>query len=273
MSLAGPVGAYWGDLLTVGLLGTDRRDVPDPPAGPLADLAADHPQPSPSTRVLQQVAACTAARRAGLLPGPAVRVHGDPAHDGRPITPSPASATWRRIVDDWPVLEDEWLLTVIAGGWRLAPELVPAVLARHRTDRVRRARAMAAAGTLGRWLVERQPHLGGSSFTAADAEDAGDVPPLPITPAWQHLLLAAPGDIAVALDRHAATDGFAAADRAVLVNFVARVRPDALTAVAEALRGVLERPVARPETAAIAVASADLAELRRKMLSELEPSW
>ena len=118
------VARYWDELLTVGLLGTDRRNVPPAPPGALADLAADDPQPSPSARLLQQVAACTAARRAGIVPA-AASAPLDPAPaDARPPTPPAATFTWRQIVADWPVLEDEWLLTVIANGWRLAPELV-----------------------------------------------------------------------------------------------------------------------------------------------------
>ena len=35
---------YWREMVTVALLGTDRRDPPVPPKGGLADLAADDPQ-------------------------------------------------------------------------------------------------------------------------------------------------------------------------------------------------------------------------------------
>ncbi len=60
---------HWQQLVTAALLGTDRRDPPDPP-GPLADLVADTARSSPSERMLAQVAACTAVRRAGVVPGP-----------------------------------------------------------------------------------------------------------------------------------------------------------------------------------------------------------
>src|SRR3954454_15583944 len=102
------VASYWRDIVTVALLGTDRRDPPVPPPGALADLAADDPRPTASQRLLQQVSACAVARRAGVLPAAAAPTLATPDDDARPITPPAASATWRRIVADWPVLEDEW---------------------------------------------------------------------------------------------------------------------------------------------------------------------
>ncbi len=41
---------------------------------------------------------------------------------------------------EWPVLEDEWVLTVIERGMRLPPDVVVALLIRHRTDATRLAR-------------------------------------------------------------------------------------------------------------------------------------
>ena len=130
---------YWRDMVTVALLGTDRRDPPTPPPGGLADLAADDPQPTPSQRLLQQVAGCAVAQRAGVLPGASARQIAPPDEDARPVTPPVATATWRRIIGDWPVLEDEWVLAVIHSGRRLSPELVVPLLARHRTDEIGRA--------------------------------------------------------------------------------------------------------------------------------------
>ena len=57
------VDAYWHDMVTVALLGTDRRESPVPPDGGLADLAADQPEPTASQRLLQQGAAATVVRR------------------------------------------------------------------------------------------------------------------------------------------------------------------------------------------------------------------
>src|SRR4029078_3341823 len=137
-------------MVTVALLGTAAREPPPPPQGGLTDLAVDDPQSTPSQRLLQQVAGCTVARRAGLLPTQRAPLTAPPDDDPPPVTPPPATVTWRRIRSDWPVLEDEWMLAVIHGGRRLSPELVVPVLARHRTAAPRHARALVAAGPLGR---------------------------------------------------------------------------------------------------------------------------
>jgi hypothetical protein len=131
------IAEYWREMVTVALLGTDRRDPPSPPVGGLADLAADDPQPTPSQRLLQQVAGCIVAQRAGVVPGATAPSVAPPTDDPRPVTPTVATATWRRIVADWPVLEDEWVLTVIQRGLRLSPELVVPLLTRHRDMPVR----------------------------------------------------------------------------------------------------------------------------------------
>ena len=70
------------------------------------------------------------------------------------MIPAAASATWRTIVDEWPVLEDEWMLAVIGNGFRLAPDVLVAALMRHRTDPVRRSRAALAGGPLSAWLID-----------------------------------------------------------------------------------------------------------------------
>jgi len=260
------VAEYWDELLTVGLLGTDRRDVPAPPAGALADLAADDPQPSPSARLLQQVGACTAARRAGIVPGPPVAALEPPGADDRPPTPPAATATWYQIVADWPVLEDEWMLTVTANGWRLAPELIGAVLARHRTDGVRRARALVAAGPLAAWVVAHLPALASKGTARVDPDAVALLPELAITPGLQPLLVGSPQVVAERLANEVAK-GLRPPDRAVLANLISRMRADALLAAADTLGA----PPGDTETVGIALALAGLAHLRHRMLSELEP--
>ena len=63
------VAEHWEDLVTTALLGTDRRAVPEPPDGGLADLVADlsatRPTADAAALLLSQVAATTAVRRAG----------------------------------------------------------------------------------------------------------------------------------------------------------------------------------------------------------------
>jgi len=258
---------YWEQMVTVALLGTDRCDPPAPPVGGLADLAADDPQAVPAQRLLQQVAACTVVRRSGLLPAAPVPLVAPPAADLRPFTPPAATGTWRLVVDQWALLEDEWMLAVIEGGRRLAPDLVAPVLARHRTDAVRHTRALLAAGPLGEWLAQWVPRLACATKRPPGAEQAvGRLAELPMVPALQALLGGKPTEIARALGAGFDEGRFARSDRAVLVNFVARVPRGALPSV----QAALTRVVPTAPGAALAFALADLAALRHHMLTELE---
>lgn len=269
MTTSVSVAEYWNQMVTVALLGTDRREPPAPPSGSLADIAADDPQPTPSQRLLQQVAATTVVRRAGLLPGAPIATVAPPAPDARPVTPPAASATWRRVVSDWPVLEDEWVLAVVRNGRRLAPELVSPLLARHRTDAVRHARAMAAAGPLGAWMIDWSPRLACSakpSAAPAKLESAAELPALPIVPEFESLVTAEPADAAGVLAAGLAGAKFAPAHRAVLVNLLARISPASLPAVAKAI----DRVDPSSPSIGLAFALADLAHLRHHMLTELE---
>jgi hypothetical protein len=268
MTAVSSVEEYWQQMVTVALLGTDRREAPTPPDGGLADLAADHPLPSPSQRLLEHVAACTAVRRAGLLPGPAAPMVAPPVPDPRPVTPPPATATWYRVVGDWPVLEDEWVLSVVRAGRRLAPELVAPLLARHRTDAVRHARVRAAAGPLGDWMIDWSPRLACASKQRAMPELVAEVPELQLTPELVGLLHAPTREVVAAVAGGLAAGRLVTSHRAVLVNLVARVAPAALVPLADALRRV--DPTL--PSIGIAFALADLAHLRHHLLTELEPS-
>ncbi len=262
------IADYWREMVTVALLGTDRRESPAPPTGAMGDLAADDPQPTPSQRLLQQVAACTVAQRAGMLPAASAQVLAPPPDDLRPVTPPAASTTWRRIVDDWAVLEDEWVLTVIQSGRRLAPELVVPVLARHRTDATRHARALVAAGTLGQWMIEWSPRLACTAKKPAAMEAIGELPDLAILPELQSVLWASPPQAARTIAGGLSSGAFGISHRAVLVNVVARVHPASLPALAQAIGHI---DPSQP-TIGLAFALADLARLRHQMLTELEPS-
>ncbi|MEA3184937.1 MAG: hypothetical protein QOJ74_1414 [Ilumatobacteraceae bacterium] len=264
----GTIADYWREMVTVALLGTDRREPPSPPAGALADLAADDPQPTPSQRLLQQVAGCIVAQRAGMLPGRSATLVASPGNDPRPVTPPSATATWHRLVDDWAVLEDEWVLAVIHSGRRLAPELVVPVLSRYRTDATRHARALVAAGPLGQWMIEWSPRLACAAKKPAVMEAIGELPELVIIPELQAVLWAAPQHAAHTIVAGLSSGALGTSHRAVLVNLVARVQPASLPVLAEAIGNI---DPSQP-TIGLAFALADLARLRHQMLTELEPT-
>jgi hypothetical protein len=259
---------YWREMVTVALLGTDRRDPPPAPSGGLADLAADDPQPTPSQRLLQQVSGCAVAQRAGVLPGASARLLAPPDDDPRPLTPPAATVTWRRIIADWPVLEDEWMLAVIHSGRRLAPELVVPILARHRTDATRHARALVAAGPLGQWMIEWSPRLACAAKTRPVMEAVGELPELAIVPDLLPVLLASPKQAAHTIAGGLSSGVFGLSHRAVLINVVARINPASLPVLGEAIGHI---DPSQP-TIGLAFALADLARLRHHMLAELEKS-
>jgi hypothetical protein len=248
----------WAELVTTALLGTDRREPSLARGGAIADLVADAVRHDPAERMLAAVAATAAARRAAFValePVPALQ---PPEPDERPLVSTGAAATWRTVTATWPVLEDEWMLTVIANGWRLPPDVLVDALTRHRRDPVRRARAGRAGGPLSGWVTAHVPALAASNRRAAPGDSVLALPELPVPPELGELLGA---------DAHTFVEGLVPivdaatpAHKPVLVNLLARCRREVLPDAAEAFA---QRPFG------LAVALADLCRVRDRMLDEL----
>jgi len=264
---AATIDALWDELVSTALLGTDRRDPPSID-GPVADLAADLARSSPPDRMLAQVAACVAVRRAGFTPGPARPPLAAPPADERPIIVPAAADRWRHITVSWPVLEDEWTLASIQNGWRVAPELVPAMLRRHRRDPVRRARVLVAAGPVADWLVELLPdHAGARPLDDVSSEEVAELPTLPIPPDLARLIGSPGAESGRVLAASIKAGELGPAHRAVLVNLVARVLPASLPDLARLLGAVDPLSPGHGLTFVLA----DLATTRARMLDELRP--
>lgn len=257
---AGTLDRYWSELVTTALLGTDRRDPPEPPPGPVADLVADTVRADGASRMLAAVAAMTAARRAAFVAGAAADPLRPPDVDDRPWCSPAAVATWRTIVEEWPVLEDEWVLTVVERGLRLPPDALVELLQRHRNDAVRRARVAIAGGPLSRWIVEQIPSLAAVARGSVDAETVASLPELPVPPELAELLVADAHTFVRRLVPGFESGGFGPPHRAVLVNLFARCRPAVLVDAADALEQT---------HVGLALALADLGRLRHRMLAEL----
>ena len=150
---------HWRELVTTAMLGTDRRDPPTP-IGPLADVVADALRSAPSERMLDQVAACTAIRRAGVLPGPPIARLQGPDVDDRPICVPAAVDRWHHITVSWPVLEDEWMLDAdrqrLARRSRARSGDAAAPSGRPRPSSPRRGCVWTARAS---WLVGHVPEL------------------------------------------------------------------------------------------------------------------
>ncbi|WP_244315618.1 DUF5691 domain-containing protein [Streptomyces albidochromogenes] len=174
----------WEELVTVALLGTDRRTLPQGLAGPAKDAPA---------ALLDAAAHRTVRRRAGLVPAPAAPRPTPAPHDPRPPLPpaarrrlaqllagrsaSPAAAGGRRgTAPDLTELLPQWLAAANRRRYQAPPALLPAVLdaARARTDL--RPQALAFAGVRGLWLAGLNPDWrfalrGGSSGSALPDPD------------------------------------------------------------------------------------------------------
>ena len=251
---------YWDELVTGALLGTDRRDPPVPPPGPVADLVADALRPDGAARMLAAVSAVAAARRAAFVPLAAADPLQPPDVERRPWCSTAAVATWRTVVRDWPVLEDEWMLTLVEAGLGLPPDALVELLQRHRSDAVRLTRVGLAAGPVARWVVGHVPSLAASSPRTVPVEAVTSLPELPVPPELHDLLVADAHTFARRLGAEFSVGRYGQPHRAVLVNLIARCRPAVLLDAAAALEAT---------GVGLALALADEARLRHRMLTEL----
>jgi hypothetical protein len=260
------LATHWDDLVTVALLGTDRRDPPVPPAGVVADLVADvlvGTDPTPAQAMRTQVVAMAVARRAGVQPGAVLVPLAPPQADPRPVTVPELTVLWRRMIVDWPVLDDEVQLAIAASGRRTAPDLLVMALARARTDAARHARAVAAGGALARWLVDLQPQLRPRVAKPPAADVVATLPALSVPTDLMAMAAASPKLFADHLRTQFDAGAYGAPQRALLVNLMARVPASALQPVAQQLGRVSPGR----SSIGIAVALADLATVRHHLLA------
>jgi hypothetical protein len=225
---------HWHELVTVALLGTDRRDPPAPPTGPLADVVDDSVAETPSARMLVAVAGCVAARRAGLRPLAPAAPPLAPDVDDRPLVSPAAARRWWSLIRAWPVLEDEWL-AVVERRRRLPADVLVGLLRRHRTDGTRLAVVRRMGGEVATWLLEHQPSLRSSTPLRRPPAVDDPLPGLAVPPELLSLLDAGPDVVVPAVVGGFRDGAYGVAHRAVLVNFVARARTDTLLPLASAL--------------------------------------
>ncbi|MET7455866.1 DUF5691 domain-containing protein [Streptomyces sp. NPDC005574] len=160
-SVGSPVQGAWEELVTVALLGTDRRTPPGAGPGREAPVA-----------LLDAAAVETVRRRAGLRAAPAAERPRPAPEDPRPPLPAPAARRLTMLLADRPgtggggrrgaapdlmELLPQWLATANARGYAAPAEAVPALLdaARGRTDL--RPAALAFAGPRAVWLARLNP--------------------------------------------------------------------------------------------------------------------
>jgi hypothetical protein len=306
---------HWAALVSAALLGTDRRPPPPAPAAlgswpsgpdeptalgswssgpdePLAPTAPPGRAPhsgDDATDVLDQVAALTVMRRAGIRaePAPPMLQACDP--DERPVCPPAAARRLGELLEAWPVLVDEWLERLDEAGHRLPPEHVAALLAGHRVDPARRARVASAAGPLAQWITDLFPELlaprraavapthrrsngtapGGAARGLASGQVTAPDPvadaPGDLSPDLVPLLAVDADELARALVEGLDRGRWLPRHRPLLARLVCRVDPAALPRLVDALGG----EVRTPSAVHLAADLADLARTRADMLAEL----
>ncbi|MER8008402.1 DUF5691 domain-containing protein [Streptomyces sp. NPDC094149] len=155
-----PAPGAWEELVTVALLGTERRTPPGGTSGREAPVA-----------LLDAAAVQTLRRRAGLLSARAAARPEPAAEDPRPSLPAAAARRLALLLADRPgtgggrrgtapdlmELLPQWLATANARGFAAPPQMLPALLdaARGRTDL--RPAALAFAGPRAMWLARLNP--------------------------------------------------------------------------------------------------------------------
>ncbi|MFF1700604.1 DUF5691 domain-containing protein [Streptomyces sp. NPDC058252] len=156
-SAGAPAGGSWEELVTVAMLGTERRTPPGWAPGREAPVA-----------LLDAAAVETLRRRAGVRPPRAATPPEPAARDPRAALPPAAARRLAMLLADRPgtggggrrgtapdlmELLPQWLTLANARGFAAPPESLPALLdaARGRTDL--RAAALAFAGPRALWLA------------------------------------------------------------------------------------------------------------------------
>jgi hypothetical protein len=162
----------WGELVSAGLLGTERRE-PDAPALVAVERA------SAEERLLAGAATSVVYRRAGALPRAAPERLAPAAAETLPRCSDAAALRLAVILGgDFLGVLDEWLELARRRGVRVPEELLPVLLDHARGER--RARVLAVAGERGRWLAGLDESWG----WAAAGEDAWRTGSLDARRAW-----------------------------------------------------------------------------------------
>ncbi|MEV8032653.1 DUF5691 domain-containing protein [Streptomyces sp. NPDC086182] len=160
-STGAPVGGSWEELVTVALLGTERRTPP-----------GHHPGQQAPVALLDAAAVETVRRRAGMRPARAAARPEPAAPDPRTALPPAAARRLATLLADRPgtggggrrgaapdlmELLPQWLSLANARGFAAPAQSLPALLdaARGRTDL--RPAALAFAGPRALWLARLNP--------------------------------------------------------------------------------------------------------------------
>jgi hypothetical protein len=149
----------WPELVSVALLGTERRDPPAPADPALAGLAdagsATHR--SAEERLLSAAGAFAVLRRAGRLAPPAPPLPAPAPAEARPACGATAAYRLMLLLDEQRALLPEWLRAVARRGLRVPAERLPDLLETATANQTLRGDAEPVLGERGPWLAAQVP--------------------------------------------------------------------------------------------------------------------
>jgi hypothetical protein len=149
----------WPELVSVALLGTQRRDPPAPADPTLAGLAgagsASHR--SAGERLLSAAGALAVLRRAGRLAPPAPPLPAPAPAEQRPACGATAAYRLTLLLDDQRALLPEWLRAVAGRGLRVPAERLPDLLEAATANQALRGDVEPVLGERGPWLAAQVP--------------------------------------------------------------------------------------------------------------------
>ena len=139
-------GAGWPELVSVALLGTERRDPPALADPALAGLTGG----STEERLLSEAGSLAVFRRAGRLAPPAPPLPEAAPADVLPACGAAAAYRLVLLLDDHRALLPEWLRAVAARGLRVPAERLPDLLEAATASQALRADVEPVLGERGR---------------------------------------------------------------------------------------------------------------------------
>jgi Family of unknown function (DUF5691) len=159
--------AGWPDLVSVALLGTERRDPPALADPALAGLVGG----STEERLLSAAGSLAVFRRAGRLASPAPPLPEPAPAEVLPACGAAAAYRLLLLLDDHRGLLPEWLRAVAARGLRVPAERLPELLEAATASQALRADVEPVLGERGRWLAARSPRWGWAAPLPATEEE------------------------------------------------------------------------------------------------------
>ena len=172
----------WDELVSVALVGTERKPVPATVTTDVAvALGAELPAAAPELAVLTAAGVLASYRRAGWAP-PRDGVVPEPApEDDRPLASTTAVQLLELLLGGQVsvyggvgFLVAEWLERCAASGRRPPERLLPQLLTGASGDRSLRAPTVAAGGARLRWLAARNPDWAWAAAAPTEVTDPAE---------------------------------------------------------------------------------------------------